>query len=374
MKSIRKQFKRIVPSVPIRGITNRKEPGDAPGTIVHTGSRRVDEMVIHAIDYDKESLREREVLQLDKLANYLATESITWLQCYGVHDVEKIREVGNQLKIHPLVLEDIAHTNQRPKMEEYDTYFYIVLRLLRRGEQGTPVTSEQLSLILGPNYLFVAQESDDEFFSGIERRLQNQAGRLRTEGSDYLCYAVMDTVVDYYVDVLSQLTERMEALELELLEDPSKQTLGQIHSLRRDLVAFRKAVSPMREITADLIKQEHTIIGEQTKRYFSDVQDHLIQIVDTTDSHKDIVGSMFDTYMSLESNKMNEIMKVLTIIATIFIPLTFIAGIYGMNFNADASPYNMPELDAYYGYPIAMGVMVVVALIMVLFFRRKDWL
>lgn len=352
----------------------QKEVGAPPGTIMHIGDKRVDKMRLDAVDYGPGHVEDFEIEVPEKLNQYLEHESTTWLKFCGLHEVTKIQEIGKQMNIHPLVLEDIVNTIQRPKREAYDNYLYIVLKILFFDEKNDTIEHEQLSLIVGPNYLLSIQESDNNYFDVIRKRLNVEKSRLRTQKTDYLAYAIIDVVVDNYFRIMAQVNDRIARIEEELLENPTQETHQKIHALRRDLIGLRRAVWPLRDILNSLIRDESDFISEQTKIFFRDVYEHVIQIIDNIDSSRDLVMGMFDSYMSHVSHRMNEVMKVLTIIATIFIPLTFIAGIYGMNFNSAISPYNMPELDMYYGYPAVMGLMLLVTLVMVVYFKRKEWL
>ena len=362
------------PTLPGIGYFFNRKVGAPPGTIVHTGEKKMEEMIIRGVDYSAEYVEDIEIDSTELLNKFINQDSVTWISICGLHEVTKLQEIGNQLNIHPLVLEDIANTDQRPKREEYENYLFIVLRIIFYDKQEETIRTEQLSLLIGAHHVLSIQESSKSYFDFIRKRLDVKDSRIRNQGSGYLAYAIIDITVDYYFQVMAVITERIEKIEDELVENPTRETHNKIHALRRDLIGLRKAVWPMRDILNSLIRDESKFIDDQTKIYLRDVYEHIVQIIDHIESSRDLVRGMFDSYMSAESHKMNEVMKVLTIIATIFIPLTFIAGIYGMNFNSEVSPYNMPELNLYYGYPAVMIFMGIIFIGMLIYFKFKNWL
>ncbi|MHC4310333.1 MAG: magnesium/cobalt transporter CorA, partial [Planctomycetota bacterium] len=329
---------------------------------------------INFIDYDEQSFLEKQVSNIEECFPFRTTPTATWINIDGLHDVEIIEKLGKQFELHPLILEDVLHTTQRPKYEDFDKYIFVVLRMLRYNEQIQAVESEQVSLILGTNFVISFQERVGDVFEPIRDRLRNAKGRIRKMGPDYLAYALLDAIVDSYFVILEKVGEKIESMEEELVSDPTEKTLQHIHSMKREMISLRKSIWPLREVISGVQRSESSIIRESTEIYLRDVYDHTIQIIDTIESFRDMVSGMLDIYLSSISNKMNAVMKVLTIIATIFIPLTFIAGIYGMNFNPEKSPWNMPELNSYWGYPAVCLVMAVVVVIMLIYFRRKKWL
>jgi len=358
-----------------KNVTKRlRKTGLPPGTLVYVGEKKVEAVKISYLDYDEQNFQEKQVSNIEECFPFKTTPTVTWINIDGLHDVEIIEKVGKQFELHPLVLEDVLHTEQRPKYEDFDKYIFIVLRMLRYNEQIQVVESEQVSLILGTNFVISFQERVGDVFEPIRERLRNAKGRIRKMGPDYLAYALLDAIVDSYFVILEKVGERIESMEEELVSDPTEKTLQQIHTMKREMISMRKSVWPLREVISGVQRSESSIIEESTEIYLRDVYDHTIQIIDTIESFRDMVSGMLDIYLSSISNKMNEVMKVLTIIATIFIPLTFIAGIYGMNFNPEKSPWNMPELNSYWGYPVVWVVMAVVAVIMLIYFRRKKWL
>jgi magnesium transporter len=283
--------------------------------------------------------------------------------------VEVLEELNTCFRLHPLVLEDILNTDQRPKMEDYGDYLYIVLKtLFMAGNLGDEVESEQVSLILGRNFVLSFQEKENPLFEPIRERLRSGKGRLRKMGPDYLVHAVLDAIIDHYFVVLEKLGEKIEFLEEEVVIQPTPSTLQAAHQLKREMIFLRKAVWPLREVIDSLERGESYLIKESTVIYLRDIYDHTIQVIDNIETFRDMLSGMMDIYLSSISNRMNEIMKVLTLIATIFIPLTFIVGSYGMNFKY------MPELSWPWGYPLVMALMLVVAIFMLIYFRRKKWI
>jgi magnesium transporter len=342
--------------------------GLPPGTLVHIGERSEREIRITVMDYNSAGCEEKEIKALNECFYYTDTSLVTWIDVEGLHEIEIIRQVGDCQGLHPLVLEDILNTDQRPKLEDFVDYLYIVLKMLRTGNNGEIVT-EQVSLILGANFVISFQEGvEGDVFSPIRERLRSGKGRIRSMGPDYLAYSLIDAIVDNYFVVLEGVGERIESLEEEVVMEPRPETVREIHRLKRDMILLRKAVWPLREVVGALERRESKLISEPVVVYLRDVYDHTIQVMDTIEASRDMLAGMLDIYLSSISNRMNEIMKFLTIIGTIFIPLTFIAGVYGMNFQ------NMPELHWQWGYFGALGIMSSVALVMLVYFKRKRWL
>jgi magnesium transporter len=351
-----------------------RKAGLPPGTLVYVGEKKVEAIRINVIDYDEQNFQEKQVSNIEECFPFKTTPTVTWINIDGLHDVEIIEKLGKQFELHPLVLEDILHTEQRPKYEDFDKYIFIVLRMLSYNDEVKAVESEQVSLVLGTNFVISFQERLGDVFEPIRQRIRNAKGRIRKMGPDYLAYALLDAIVDGYFSILEKLGERIESMEEQLVANPTEKTLHQIHTMKREMISMRKSIWPLREVISGVQRSESSLICETTGLYLRDVYDHTIQVIDTVESFRDMVSGMLDIYLSSISNKMNEVMKVLTIIATIFIPLTFIAGIYGMNFNPEKSPWNMPELNWYWGYPVVWLVMAVVMVIMLVYFRRKKWL
>jgi magnesium transporter len=345
-----------------------KKPGLAPGTLVHVGEKKVEKIRIRMIDFDVTNLEERELESVDECFPYVDKPTVTWINIDGLHDVDIIEKIGRNFDLHALVLEDILHTDQRPKVEDFDDYIFIIAKMLSYDEEEDQLKAEQFSLVLGQNYIITFQEKVGDVFELVRDRLRKGKGRIRKRPSDYLAYALIDAVVDNYFLVLEKIAERVESLEEELVANPTPRTLQTIHNLKRELIFLRKSVWPLRELIGGLERGESSIIDEKTTIFLRDVYDHTIQVIDTVETLRDMVSGMLDVYLSSISNRMNEVMKVLTIIATIFIPMTFIAGIYGMNFEF------MPELKWHYGYHLVWVIIIAIAVIMLFYFRRKKWL
>lgn len=369
----RNKLKNLLPSIHFRRSGDRKKPGSPPGTVEHTGVRHMDNIKITVHDYSADHIEEISINEIQKAQQYLDTPSKTWVKVRGLHVTEKLKSIWDFFELHPLIQEDIVHTSQRPKVEVYDNCIFFVLRLLSYSNGGQKINSEQISIVLGKNYVLSFQETDNDHFKPVLDRLSIKASRVRQKGADYLTYALIDTIVDYYFNVIEYIGDDIEALEDELLKGPEDHLLQQTHKIRREIIFFRKSVWPLRDALNTAIRDESQFIDNSTKIFLRDVYDHIIQVIDNIENYRDMVLGLHDMYMSYVSNRMNEVMKVLTIIATIFIPLTFVAGVYGMNFDPETSPYNMPELSWYWGYPAAMGVMGVIAVIMIFYFKRKGW-
>jgi magnesium transporter len=345
-----------------------KKAGLSPGTLIHVGEKKLEKVRIRIIDYDEEKIDEREVETIEEIFPYGDTPTVTWINIDGLHQVDIVEKIGTHFGVHPLVLEDILHTGQRPKMDDFESYLFLISRMLSHNEDEDHISSEQFSLILGQNYVISFQERIGDLFDPIRERLRRKRGRIRGMGTDYLAYALIDAIIDHYFVVLEKLDERIESLDSDLMSNPNPETLQSIHYLKRELIFLRKSVWPLREIVGALERGESNLIQQGTTVFLRDLYDHTIQVIDTIETFRDMVTGMLDVYLSTISNRMNVVMKVLTIIATIFIPLTFIAGIYGMNFEF------MPELKWHWGYPLVWLVMILIAVIMMIFFRKKRWI
>jgi len=353
---------------PGREAKRAPKKGLPPGSLVHIGERKVEKTRIMVIDYDEGHFLEKEVAALEECFPFHETATTTWVNIDGVHDPDLINRLGTAYELHPLILEDIMTTSQRPKVEDLGSSVYIVLKMLELDGPGAAIVTDQLSLVFGKNYVVSFQERPGDMFDQVRERLRQGKGRLRKMGADYLAYALLDAVVDHYFVVLESLGERVEALEEELVGDPSQATLHRIHALKREMIFLRKSVWPLREVVAKLERAESELIKESTEIFFRDVYDHTIQVIDNIETFREMLSGMLETYLSSVSNRMNRVMKVLTIIATIFIPLTFLAGVYGMNFE------HMPELKWRYGYFLVWGVMIALGAGMAIAFKRKKWL
>jgi magnesium transporter len=345
-----------------------KKTGMSPGTLVHVGEQKIEKPKITVFNYDPDRLEEKELKQIEESFVYKDTPPVSWINIDGLHEVELIEKLGRHFNIHPLTLEDIVNTGQRPKVEDFEDYVYLVFKMLRFDETTGHIASEQVSLVLGPHYLISFQEAEGDVFNFVRARIRRGRGRIRQSGPDYLAYALLDGVVDHYFLILEKIGENIEQLEERLHVKPTPEILQAIHDLKREMIYFRKQVWPIREVLSTWQKTESSFVQEANKIFIRDVYDHTIQVIDTIESFRDIIGGMMDLYLSTVSNKMNEVMKVLTIMATIFIPLTFVAGIYGMNFKF------MPELEWKWSYPVLWGLLIVIFLSMLLYFKRKRWL
>jgi len=345
-----------------------KKIGLPPGTPVFVGDKKIEEVKISIIDYDETQFQEKEAKTIEECFPFKETSTVTWINIDGVHQVDVIEKIGKHFDMHPLIMEDIMHTEQRPKMEDFGHYIFIVLKMLYYDDEENEIKGEQVSLILGERFVISFQEREGDIFDPIRDRIRNAKGRVRKMGADYLAYLLLDAVVDHYFTILEKLGERIEELEEKLVSDPRPETLHEIHKLKREMIFLRRSVWPLRELISGLERVESSLIKKATRIYLRDIYDHTIQVIDTVETYRDMLSGMHDTYLSSISNRMNEVMKVLTIIATIFIPLTFIAGIYGMNFEF------MPELKWRAAYFVVWGIIAVVAVSMVVFFRRRKWL
>ncbi len=342
--------------------------GLSPGTMVFIGEREMNTARIDLIEYSESQLNELRDVSIDRCGDSVKTPGVSWINVNGIHNVGLIESLGKRLDLHPLTLEDIVNTTHRPKTEEFPEYIYVVLKMISYDETVNQTAIEHVSLILGENYVVSFQEKDGDVFNTVRERLKTTKGRIRSMKADYLAYALMDAVVDNYFLAVERIGDRIEDFDDQILVDPKPDTMLEVHRLKRDILNQRKAVWPLREEIGALDRSESTLIRPETKMYLRDLYDHTIQVIDMVETFRDILGSMHDTYLSGISNRMNEIMKVLTIIATIFIPLTFIAGVYGMNFEY------MPELKWPWGYFLVLGIMLAVGIGMLGYFRRKKWL
>jgi len=345
-----------------------KTSGHMPGELVHVGEKKIDKVKITVIDYDVGNFQEKEVKNIEEVFPFKETPTVTWVNIDGLHEVDIIEKIGNNFQMHPLTLEDIVNTSQRPKYEDFDKYIFVVLKMLMLDDAKKEIISEQVSLIFGFDFVISFQEREGDVFNPIRERIRKAKGRIRKMGADYLAYSLLDAVVDNYFSILEKLGEKIEDMEEELVTNPMPQTLQAIHNLKRDTIFLRKSVWPLREVISSLERGESKLIKKGTHIFLRDVYEHTIQVIDTIETFRDMVSGMLDIYLSSVSNKMNEIMKVLTIFAAIFIPLTFIAGIYGMNFEF------MPELKWKWGYFYLLGLMAVVGFGMLFHFRRKKWM
>ncbi len=366
----RKRKPRGVP----RGVMDRivtrvkKPPGAAPGTLVHTGPKKTEEVRVRFIDYTESHLREETVGSIEECFPIAELPTVTWVNVDGLHEPDVLAKLGAQFDFHRLVLEDVLSPHQRPKVEGYDDHAFIVLKMLSYDEHSGTVTAEQVSFIVGDRYVFSFQERPGDVFEPVRQRLREAKGRIRNRGPDYLVYALVDAVVDSYFHILEAIGNQIEELEELAIADPEEQVRHRIYALRRELLILRRSVWPLRESLGTLYRGEIPLISGETQIFFRDVYDHAVQAIDTVETLREVLSGAMDLYLSGVSNRMNEVMKVLTIIATIFIPLSFFAGLYGMNFEY------MPELAYPWAYPVLLAWMVALAVAMLAYFRRKDWI
>lgn len=341
--------------------------GKSPGELIFIGEQKIDEPTVQIIDYDQEHLNEECLHNIKDGIPYEDTSTVTWLNLYGLHDPEVIKVFGQGFGLHSLVLEDIINTAQRPKLEDYDDYIYIVLKMMRYDEEEGKISSEQVSMVLGKTFLITFQERPADVFEPVRARIRKQKGRIRKVGIDYLAYTLLDTIVDNYIYLIERLGEQIEEMEEEILENQTQDILTKINNYKREMNYLRKSIRPAREFLQQLSRIESDLIQESTVPFLKDLLDLGNQAVEVIDTYREMLSDYLNIYNTGVSNKLNEIMKVLTIFSAIFIPLTFIAGIYGTNFEY------LPELRFRYAYFIFWTVLIGVALVMVRFFKRKNW-
>jgi magnesium transporter len=352
-----------------RFIKKRSETvGFPPGSLVHIGERKTDNVTITILNYDETQFQEKQAQKVEECFSFKDKPAVTWINVNGVHDVQILQELGDCFGFHPLVLEDVLNTDQRPKMEYFGDYIYIVLKMCYFDNENNVTIEDQISLILGSNFVISFQERQADVFDPVREQIRRRRGHIRKSGADYLTYALIDLIVDNYFIVLEKLGEKIEDAEENLLTNPTSQTLQAIHNLKKEMMSLRKSVWPLREVVSSMERDESGLIKRTLLVYLRDVYDHTIQVADTIETFRDMLSGMLDIYLSSTSNRLNEVMKVLTIVATIFIPLTFVVGIYGMNFKY------MPELEWQWGYYAVLSTMVVIGVLMIIYFKKKKWL
>ena len=344
-----------------------RKTGMSPGTVVFAGERRTERPRVTVTDFDHAKLTELELADPELCSAYRASKSVSWIGVEGLHDVSLLETLGAIFSIHPLVLEDIAHPSQRAKLEVYDDYLFIVVRAINPAVEGQPPEEEQVSLIVGQNYLLTFQERASPIFNAVRQRIQTNRGRVRRMGVDYLAYALLDAVVDQYFVVLEDMGEELEDLEDRLLEDPGPRRLEELHDLRKDVMTIRRATWPIRDMLNIVLRDESDLFDSATLPFLRDLQDHTLHVMDIVEEFRELLAGLMEVYLTSSSARTNEVMKVLTVIASIFIPLTFLTGIYGMNFEY------MPELHSRWGYPLLWVAMGVITLVQLFFMWRKRW-
>lgn len=343
--------------------------GQPPGTLIHIGDETAKDVAIQVIDYSEAQYQQIDIKVLEQCFPFKDKETVTWINVEGIHRPEILEKLGQCYGLHPLVLEDIMATDQRPKMTDYDDYLFIVLKMITYNGNNGGLEIEQVSLILGKNFVLSFQEGKDgDVFNPLRERLKSGKGKIRKMGADYLVYALMDSIVDNYFTVLENIGEEIELIEEKVVTDPAPETLREIHKLKRDMIFLRKSVWPLREVIGSLERGESELVTDATEIYLRDVYEHTIQVIDTIETFRDMLAGMLDIYLSSVSNRLNAVMKVLTVISTIFLPLTFIVGLYGMNFKY------MPELEWKWGYPAVWVLMIIISAFMLVLFKRKKWI
>lgn len=352
-----------------RRLFKKIPPGTAPGTLIPDSQAHPSEMSVVA--YKPGEVAEKKEVQVDELPDFLNRWPVTWINVYGLQDTDLITHLGEMLNLHKLALEDVVNVHQRAKMETYGDFLFVVSRMLRSAER---LETEQFSMFVGENYVLTFQEYPGDCFDAVRDRIRKGRKVFQKSGPDYLAYALVDAIIDHYFPALEKYDERLDGIEAAILEAADRQTLGRVHAIRKDLLHLRRAVWPMREAVNALVRTDEELIKDETKLYLRDCYDHIIQVIDMLENLREITSGLVDLYHSNIGNRMNEIMKVLTLIATIFIPLSFIAGLYGMNFDSEHSPWNMPELGWYFGYPLALLFMLAVAGVQLYLFKRKGWI
>lgn len=345
-----------------------KKIGVIPGSLIHVGERKVEEVRLRIIDYDEEYLEEKQIDSIEECFSLRDTKTTSWINVDGLHETEVFEKIGISFNIHPLILEDVLNTTQRPKLEEFDDYLFVVVKMYSYDEEEEEVKAEQVSIIIGNNYLLTFQERYGDVFEPVRDRIRKSKGRIRKMGADYLAYSLIDIIINSYFNVLEKIGGKLDALEESITKNPSPETLRELHRLKGNVSGLRRSIWPLREVVQNFRDSESKLIDEKTKPFIRDLHDHTIHVIDIIETYRETLSGLADFYLSSISNRMNEIMKVLTIFASIFIPLTFIAGIYGMNFEY------MPELKWKWSYPLLWVLLIALAGLMLLWFKRKKWL
>ena len=352
-----------------RRVITRHAPGTKPGTIL--APKHAETTVINLISYNEKEVIHKNNISVNEIADFIHPHFVTWISVTGLSNTDKIKELGRFFNIHPLALEDVTNVHQRPKTDQYENAEFIVARL----DQVTPtVKDEQISFFLGPNYLISFLETPNDIFSKTLTRIENPQSVIRHLGADYLLYELLDTVIDCYFPVLQTYGDAIDELENETIKHPAPNILSNIHKIKHNLVEFKRDVWSLRNALANLYRGENEIIKAKTQVYFRDSYDHTVQIIDIIEGTLDRSSSLVDIYLSSTANRLNEIMKFLTVLSTIFMPMGFLASLWGMNFNTTRSPWNMPELNAYYGYPCALLFMFIISLGLIFYFWRRGWI
>ena len=361
----------LIPKVNFRKFTEfasfKETIGQAPGTLVYTGNNNETDVHLEIYSFNKDEIHKKGGKSMAEVASVKSEGRVDWLNVDGLHNIELINQIGKEYKLNSLVLEDILHVDQRPKMEDFGDYIFFTIKMFYNNLNGE-LEFEHVSLVLGKESVISFQERPKDTFDLIRERLTGSYGKIREKGADYLFYRFIDTIIDHYFVVLDKIAEKIELLEDEVMEDPTTKTLQKLQGIRKELIYLRRSIYPLRESISTILKSESPLLKPDTERYFMDIHDHTIQVIESLETYRDLQSGIMDLYMNTASNRMNEIMKVLTIMSTIFIPLTFIAGIYGMNFQ------NMPELEYKWAYPSVWFLMIVLVIFMLIVFKKKKWL
>lgn len=351
-----------------------KKAGLPPGSYVFLGEKRQEEIQLNLMTYNETDFEFRNIEKIEDAVDYKEKTDVTWVNIYGLHDIDLLKKIETAFTIHPLVLEDVLNTTQRPKIEIYDDYVFAVIKMIYYDAEEAEISTEQISIILQNNFIICFQERKGDIFHALRERIKNSVGRIRKSQADYLAYAIMDVIVDNYFSVLEKLSDHIEMLDEEVSDNPEPEMAQKINMLKRTLLMLRKNTWPLREMIHQIARDENPQFRKSTIPFLRDLYDHTVQVIDTTENYWEMASGLKDMYMSMVSNRMNEVMKVLTIIATIFIPLSFIAGVYGMNFDTGASPFNMPELSFTFGYPLFWLLCIAIGGGLLFLFKRKNWL
>jgi magnesium transporter len=349
----------------------RKRPGSSPGSLVLNSPRRAPEVQMQTFEFSPDYFQEDPKASLEKVLGLKNGPRQSWINIDGLHDVDLIQKIGTDFEIHSLNLEDILDPTSRPKIDEMEDYIFMSFKMISFGKKsgnGEKLIQEQVSLILGKNWVLSFQEIPGDSFEPVRERLRSGKGRMRRMGADYFAYALVDAAVDYYFVAVESIGERLDAIDKKVLDSPSPATLKQIHSLKNDLIKVRKAIWPLRDVISSLERNESKLVNPETLIFIRDLHDHIVQLIEAVETYRDLVGGLFDIYLSSQSNRTNEIIRVLTVTTSTFIPLTFIVGVYGMNFKF------FPELEWHYGYHFVWILMIAVAVGMVSFFRKRGWI
>jgi magnesium transporter len=344
-----------------------KKIGLSPGSLVYVGEKKDQAVHLSILNYDANGHDEILNATLEDVANYNPTKALTWIHVSGIHDIAMIEGIGNAFNLHPLLLEDIVNTNHRPKIDDYEDCLFLILKMPYSGSEDNRLQIEHVCMVIGNDYIILFQENQSNIFDPVKERIKKGKGRLQKYGVDYLAYALIDMIVDQYYGVLEKIGEEIEGIEESALKNPDQQLLAGIHDCKRRVMYLRKSIWPFREMISMMLRGDSSQMKDYVMVYLQDVYDHVIQIADTVETYRDLLSGIMDVFMSGVNNKMNEIMKVLTIISTLFIPLTFLAGIYGMNFKY------MPELEWQFSYPIFWTAVLIIFLLMFIWFKNKKW-